>query len=90
MFGVYLIHEHPDLCHLIWNTSLYDVLFNSSVVAYILLSLLIPLIVFVVCTLMDKIRKGLFLLLSNTCLVKKVNQKISNFETIEKDNQYIE
>lgn len=90
VFGVYLIHEHPDLRHFIWNTWLYDVLFNSSVVAYILLSLLIPLIVFVACTLMDKIRKGLFLLLSNTCLVKKVNQKISNFETIKKDNQSIE
>lgn len=56
-FSVYLIHEHPLLRETIWSKVLHveSIQWNSSI--FVLYAILSIIIVFIVCVLVDKIRK---------------------------------
>lgn len=55
VFAVYLIHEHPLVRNLLWQTGLKEILLKSSLFGYILLVLTIPFIIFLACIFIDKL-----------------------------------
>ena len=80
MFGVYLLHEHPQIRDVIWNDRLYDVLVQSTFLYYIALVLCLPILLFIVCLLLDKIRKWLGYLIAKTSLVRKMDSQLTILE----------
>lgn len=88
VFGVYLIHEHPNMRKLIWNSYLYDMLINSSAYIYVALVLILPLIIFVFCIFIDKIRIFLVCLLKKIKWCKKLSDKVNNLEKTIQSKYY--
>lgn len=81
IFGVYLIHEHPQIRKLIWNEWLCNKLLQVNLVWYIIVVLILPIIVFIICLILDKLRKGLGKLIGKIGLVRKVDEKLTILES---------
>ena len=55
VFAVYLIHEHPLIRNLLWQTGLKEILAEESFFRYIWLILAMPFVILITCILIDKI-----------------------------------
>ena len=79
-FGIYLLHEHPDIRSVIWNEQLKNLLLESNGITYIALSVAIPIAIFVICLLIDVVRRLLGKALAKIKLVQKFNEALVKFE----------
>ncbi len=78
-FGVYLIHENPSIRPILWNY--FSFLTTQPHVFTILLVLIIPIILFIIFTLLDKFRIFVFNIIINIFSRK---EKMLHFENLKK------
>ena len=79
-FGIYLIHEQPEMRELLWNDSLKELLLESNWATYVVLSFAIPVAVFVICLVVDIIRRLIGKALSRIKIIKKVDMYLISME----------
>ena len=79
-FGIYLLHEHPNIRGVIWNEWLKKLLLESNGITYVVLSLAIPIVLFLLCLIIDVVRRLLGKALAKIKLVQKVNKALVEFE----------
>ncbi len=75
-FGVYLIHEQPNVRPFIWQELIHPYRFSDSPL-FIVLIVVISLIVFVVCCCIEKVRMIIFKALKIDTLYVKIADIIS-------------
>ena len=77
-FGVYLIHENPIVRELLWNS--FKFIMNYKTIIIIISLGIIPLTLFVIFSIIDKIREIIFKLIS----YKKIdnNKSVKKFEDV--------
>lgn len=79
-FGIYLLHEHPNMRRIIWNEQLKNLLIESNAVAFIILSLAIPIALFLICLLVDIIRRLLAKAFAKLKPLQKINKGLIELE----------
>ena len=85
VFGIYLLHEHPDIRKIIWNEQLYDALVQANLLTYICTVMLLPLLLFILCLVLDKVRHGAGQLLARTKPIRKLAELLTAFEKRSKN-----
>ncbi len=80
VFGIYLLHEHPNIRGILWNQRLSVMLLESSEISYLIFVLIIPIALFIVCFGIDLIRRLIGRLLSKTRFVKKIDTHLISLE----------
>ena len=80
VFGVYLIHEYPKMWDVFWKSDIARVLREASFLEFVALSILIPLAIFVVCLIIDKIRRMVAKQLACLGFVQKLDAKLSSLD----------
>lgn len=80
VFGVYLLHEHPDIRKIIWNEQLYNALIQADAWIYICMVVLLPLLLFILCLLLDKVRSLVGRLLAKTKLICRISESLTTFD----------
>lgn len=73
IFSVYLIHDNPFLRGLIWNDSFSDFLSNCANWVFVLISLTLPILIFVCCIAIDVLRH--FIVVFFSYVFKKASLK---------------
>jgi surface polysaccharide O-acyltransferase-like enzyme len=76
VFSVYLIHEHPLIRKLLWQSDLLNYLINNSFLLFIINTLWITIALFIVCIIIEMIRLYFAKRIVNTKLGKKIKTKI--------------
>lgn len=80
MFGIYLLHEQPNLRWIIWNEQLKGLLLESKTAVYIILIFAIPIAVFLSCLIVDILRRLLGKALAKIKPVQKINKVLIEIE----------
>ena len=80
IFSVYLIHENPYIRKLIWSDSLCKKMINMNFISYVAIVILIPIIIFIICIIIDKIRILIQNLFFKTKVYRVVDSILTNFD----------
>ena len=86
VFGIYLMHEHPAIRPVIWNQELKSYLLGASFVEYACVALLLPVVVFAVCLVIDKVRYYLGRLIAKTAFAAKLGSALVSLENKINEN----
>lgn len=79
-FGIYLIHENPNFRMLLWN--MFRFTLNKNIIYTFLIIIIIPILLFIIFSMLDKIRTIIFNMMS---MKKKYNNIITNlFDSYER------
>ena len=79
-FGIYLLHEHPSIRGVIWNTKLYTFMLEAKLPIFIIFTLLIPFALLILCFALDNLRHLMIKLFSKIQLIQKIDKRIAKLE----------
>ena len=80
VFGVYLIHEHPNLRRIIWNDDLCRGLLEASFLRYVVQVFSIAVVLFLVCVFLEKTRGCVWRWVSKCVPMQKILERIATVE----------
>lgn len=76
-FGVYLIHENIFVRKVLYNNFFHVAKYGDyGLLIFLLIVLLEAILIFIVCILIEYLRKKLFILIHKICFLKKIDEKI--------------
>lgn len=83
VLSVYLIHENPSIRELLWNKELTAYLCDSSFALYCISLVLIGVVVFTICILVDKIISWLiFRSVDNCKTMRKLRDRVNRYNAL--------
>lgn len=80
IFGIYLLHEHPAIRKVIWNAPLHEALLQTDLLQYICIVVFLPLLLLVLCLILDKTRHFVATVLAQMEPICKVNKWLTKIE----------
>ncbi len=80
VFGIYLLHEHPSIRNIIWNTELYNTLLKVDLPIYICLTVFISIGLLLICFVIDKVRYYIGKIISKAPIINRLMDKLTTLE----------
>lgn len=80
VFGIYLLHEHPSIRSIIWNTELYNTLLKVDLPIYICLTVFISIGLLLICFVIDKVRYYIGKIISKAPIINRLMDKLTTLE----------